>query len=125
MPKNAPRMIARGVNSAISCEAGTKCSNFSGLVSAIATSKPATHLCPCVGPAAMLRRTWRPAQPEARGPAGGIPRRLVAAHAVEVCRGRGAHLDPSSWEVLAPAAGDQRRRVRIGAQLAREARLQP
>src|ERR1700676_2131380 len=122
MPNSAPRAIARGVNSAISCEAGTKGWNFSGLVSAIAPSKPEARVA-AVGPAAMLRRTAEPAQPARR--AARAAGALLALDAVEVRRVGVAHLDSAAGEVLAPAPRDQRRRAGIGAQLGREARLQP
>src|SRR6266851_7597675 len=138
MPNSAPRAIARGVNSAISCEAGTKGSNFSGLVSAIATSKPEARVLATVGPAAMLRRTAGRRNRRPAGAAGGallapaaVPtcpaaaRALIALDAVEVRRVGVAHLDPAAGEVLAPAPRDQRRRTGIGTQLGRKARLQP
>src|ERR1700680_2890534 len=126
MPKSAPRAIARGVNSAISCEAGTKGSNFSGLVSAIATSKPEARVLATVGPAAMLRRTpGRRNRRLAAAAAAAVAVAVAAVDAVEVrCVGV-AHLDSAAGEVLAPAPRDQRRRAGIGAQLAREAGLQP
>src|SRR5258708_29050257 len=117
MPNSAPRAIARGVNSAISCEAGTKGSNFSGLVSAIATSKPEARVLATVGPAAMLRRTAgrrnrRPAGGALLAPAAGptcpgAALALIAPDAVEGRRGGVAHLDPAAAEGLAPAPRDQ------------------
>src|SRR5260370_11745384 len=127
MPNSAPRAIARGVNSAISCEAGTKGSNFSGLVSAIATSKPEARVLATVGPAAMLRRTDGRRN---RRPAGGA---LLAPAAVPTCpapalplippdagaagRGGGAHLGPAGGGGLRPAPPDQRRPGPSGPQL--------